>query len=96
VDEHYGIMKKESKDRRATNREKSSNLLKKYDVNFNSCNGGSHLVITDKTRSIDFWPGTGKWVVRKGISGRGFFRLLKIMGVSLHPEDISRKAGDNK
>jgi hypothetical protein len=65
----------ESKVRRAGNREKSAAVLAGAGVAFVSNNGGAHLVVEDR---VDFWPGTGLWIVRKTLHReRGVFKLVK-------------------
>lgn len=71
-----------SRKKKENNRCKSAGLLDKHEVVYASNNGGAHLVIKHTRETIDFWPGTGKWKVRKGISSRGVFKLLRHMGVS--------------
>lgn len=73
-------MKEASQEKRAHNREQSTEILRKCRVPFESHNGGAHLVIM-VGEFTDFWPGTGKWIVRGGPSGRGVFELLKQLGV---------------
>lgn len=70
----------ESKERRARNRESSAEILKSIGVEFESKNGGAHLVIRLPDRMIDFWPGTGTFIDRKtNYHGRGVFNLTKRM-----------------
>ena len=58
-------------DKRTSNRESSAEILKENGIDFVSHNGGAHLVVNG---SIDFWPGTGKFMVRtNGGKGRGVF-----------------------
>ena len=51
-------------------------------ISFVSKNNGAHLVICHFDLMIDFWPATGRWIVRKSPKeGRGVFKLLKYLGV---------------
>lgn len=68
--------------KRARNREYSTQLLRERGIHFTEHNQGAHLVVQD---AWDFWPGTGRWTERKGRKGmpkregRGVMRLLKIL-----------------
>lgn len=68
-------------DKRAQNREYSTEHLRKQGVEFTSHNNGAHLVVISGRQAIDFWPGTGKFITRStGRKGRGVFNLLKEIG----------------
>lgn len=71
------LMKEESQRRRKRNREGSADLLKQNGVQFESKNGGAHLIVEGTKSTIDFWPGTGKFITRDGKRGRGVKNLLK-------------------
>jgi hypothetical protein len=80
--EDYAAMRKQSQERRANNRDSSAQILTSKGVIFTSNNGGAHLIIRYGSGHIDFWPGTGKWIVRgSDVKGRGVFELLKHWGV---------------
>lgn len=69
----------ESQKKRKRNRENSTEILKSRGVEFSSHNKGAHLIVTSRYGLVDFWPGTGKFIVRKsGEKGRGVFNLLKM------------------
>lgn len=71
-------MQQESVDRRANNRQKSAEILTRNNINFEPKNHGAHLVVTHKDVTVDFWPGTGKFVFRgRPTYGRGVFNLLR-------------------
>lgn len=60
--------------KRARNRETSRRLLSDAGVSFTIHNDGAHLIVE---RRWDFWPGTGKWIDRRGGKyRRGVFLLL--------------------
>lgn len=71
-------LKEESARRRANSRRDSAAMLRGKGVEFVSLNKGAHLVIEDR---VDFWPGTGLWIVRadqnRGHRGRGVKALCK-------------------
>ena len=50
--------------RRANNRASSAERLAAAGVSFESKNDGAHLIVTAGVKRIDFWPGTGLWIVR--------------------------------
>ena len=72
-----------SKQRRATNRERSCAMLRYLGVQFEAKNDGAHLIVRHEGQTVDFWPGTGKFIPRKPGSrhGRGVFNLLKYLGI---------------
>jgi len=77
VSEMWRDHKEESQNRRASNREQSAQVLLKEGIEFDSNNGGAHLIVTDDNGTIDFWPGTGRWKTRGGITGFGVYKLIK-------------------
>lgn len=79
--EIFNGLKGESQKRRADNRENSAKILADNGVSFESKNMGAHLIVTGESITVDFWPGTGKWIVRGGKTGRGVFNLLKLKGM---------------
>jgi hypothetical protein len=50
--------------KRADNRASSAELLKAAGIDFEEKNGGAHLIVKAVGRVVDFWPGTGRWIVR--------------------------------
>lgn len=63
-----------SQEKRAENRRLSPLLLTEKGFSFVSRNNGAHLIVEDK---VDFWPGTGQWIVRQdGFAGRGVKNLI--------------------
>lgn len=80
--EIFPCLKKESQERRASNRERSAELLREAGLPFESKNDGAHLIVTGHSVTADFWPGTGKFTVRgTGKYGRGVFNLMKAPGI---------------
>lgn len=80
--DHFDDLRKYNQHKRASNREKSQQLLVKHGVTFTIHNSGAHLIVHSPEGLIDFWPGTGKWIIRGKADGRGVFNLLKRIGVS--------------
>lgn len=81
--EYFDALKQISKERRANNRESSAKVLTEHGVKFDSRNDGAHLIVSHNGKSVNFWPGTGKWISRHSslVFGRGVFSLLKFLGV---------------
>jgi hypothetical protein len=59
--DEFRMNKAVSQQRRADNRENSTYLLGDAGIEFVSKNEGAHLIVEQR---IDFWPGTGLWIVR--------------------------------
>ena len=75
--EDFKAWKEQSKKKRASNRERSLELLGEKGISYKEKNGGAHLVVSGAKGVVDFWPGTGKWIARYGKQGRGVFNLIK-------------------
>ena len=84
VSEMWRVHTQESQDRRAFNRQSSAQILEHHRVQFERHNGGAHLIVRHAGMVVDFWPGTGKWIVRGsgGAEGRGVFPLMKRLGIN--------------
>lgn len=75
--EMYDAMKEASKEKRANNRDRSTEILVVAGVPFVSKNNGAHLIVAER---FDFWPGTGLWKERGGRkTGRGIRGLLQLV-----------------
>jgi len=74
--EIFNSLKKHKNKKKAENNEYSTNLLIKENIDFESKNGGNHLVVKGINSIIDFWPSTGKFIVRGGKSSRGVRKLI--------------------
>lgn len=75
----YRLWNKRKKEKKESNRAQSTKLLEDLNIEFDSYNYGVHLVVYgDEGDVVDFWPSTGKWIVRKmNKKGRGVFNMLK-------------------
>lgn len=62
--DQYEVLRDLSKTRRAKNRIHGAQMLRANKIDFESLNNGAHLRITQNHVIIDYWPGTGRWVVQ--------------------------------
>jgi hypothetical protein len=78
LSETYKAMREHSKQKRARNGEQSLELLRKENIPHEVCNlQNLHILVCGR---IDFWPTTGRWIVRcgkEGWLGRGVMSLIK-------------------
>ena len=81
--EFYEDLKEESRERRADNRRAGAALLKEHCVPFLTKNQGCHLIVDGgHLGTVDYWPGTGRWIARTGKkSGRGIHNLLRFLQI---------------
>lgn len=72
-------LQERSKQKRASNREKSARLLSEAGIQFQTKNDGAHLIVTGVGgHTFDFWPGTGLWRMRGSAKDhRGVFSLIR-------------------
>lgn len=76
-------MKEQSQQKRANNREASAAILTRSGIQFDAKNDGAHLIVEAGKQRIDFWPGTGLWIVRGSpIQHRGVRKLVAYVGAS--------------
>lgn len=79
------------REKRASNTVHSTALLTGAGVIFDRHNGGAHLVVMAGPHTVDFWPSTGLWIVRKqGTKRRGVRKLIAFVEQSrsaTHPKD---------
>lgn len=76
--ELYDEYAEERKAKKKKNICQSTATLEREGIKFESKNNGVHLIVTGTGGLIDFWPSTGKFIVREGYTGRGVFNLLKL------------------
>lgn len=73
--EIFNAMKEASKEKRANNRDRSTEILVVAGIPFVSKNNGAHLIVAER---YDFWPGTGLWMERgKAKKHRGIRSLIE-------------------
>lgn len=71
----FRALREANKEKRRTNRERSTALLRQRGIEFKTRNDGAHLIVADNR--ADFWPGTGRWIMRDGSrKGFGVWRLI--------------------
>jgi len=67
-------IKKDSKAKKQSNYDRAIERLNKLEIPY-TCPNSNHVVVDEK---IDYWPSTGKFIVRKSNKkGRGIKALLK-------------------
>lgn len=78
MSETFKAMKEHSKEKRASNRDRSTEMLVLAGIPFVSKINGAHLIVAEK---YDFWPGTGLWMERgKTKRNRGIHSLMVRLG----------------
>ena len=65
--------------KRKRNRAFSPQMLTDEGISYEEKNGGAHLIVNHDGRTVDFWPGTGKWISRSGGDGRGVKNLIALL-----------------
>tara|TARA_R110000868_G_scaffold104700_1_gene288608 strand:- start:2002 stop:2259 length:258 start_codon:yes stop_codon:yes gene_type:complete len=74
IEELFSALREESRIKKLSNLEQSTNILKEKNINFVSKNNGIHLIVGN----FDFYPSTGKFINRiTKKDGRGIFNLIK-------------------
>ena len=77
LSETWRAHKAASQQKRASNREQSTALLEAAGIVFEVKNNGAHLIVEGPDSYVDFWPGTGRWIVRSNKkAGFGVRNLL--------------------
>lgn len=72
-------MKTEKNEKR---RKANIEFLESLGTPFEAYNNGKHLVIQNKNKAVDFWPGTEKWHCREsGKYSAGLERMLEYLGL---------------
>lgn len=92
IGDTYQIMKEESQKRRAEYRRYAPEVLRgEAGLVVVSKNAGAHLIVKKPYSGcwVDFWPGTGLWIVRlrgniksKQRRGRGIRKLLTYLEIT--------------
>lgn len=78
-----GHQQEERRERRASH----ASTLRALGVNMQEKNQGAHLIIRRNGLTVDFWPGTERWMVRgeSGRTRRGFGALLDRLNLVVDP-----------
>ncbi|ENI4487205.1 hypothetical protein ABXZ88_003077 [Vibrio fluvialis] len=73
------LRKEQTKAKKRKNQSSSAAMLNSNGIEYKSNNGGNHLVVTGAGLVIDFWPSTGKFIIRGDKRHfRGVRLLIKI------------------
>lgn len=75
----YRAWKEIKKEKKESNLDNSMRLLDENGVTYTSHNNGYHVIIYTAAKTVDFWPTTGKFIIRGGSQGRGVNDLLKFL-----------------
>jgi hypothetical protein len=62
--DYWRDVKAARQEKRADNRKSSAEMLAEAGIKSETKNGGAHLIVSAIGKTIDFWPGTGLWMVR--------------------------------
>ena len=76
-------LKRLSREKRGKNRLNGESELFVRQIPFLKKNAGAHLIVfpDDKSKRVDYWPGTGLWRSLEGCKdGRGIRSLLRNLG----------------
>lgn len=79
----YACGRQARKEKRAFNRKRGPEILAEHGIPYQVKNDGVHLIVKYSTKTVDYWPGTGKFIFRDGGEGKGVFALLKALGVTV-------------
>lgn len=84
--EMWRLYKQRSQEKRERNRNSSPAILKAEGISFEEKNNGVHLVVKHNGHTVDFWPGTGKWIKRgtNNVKGRGVRKLIEHLTEAKH------------
>lgn len=70
---------KEKKVKRASNTVESTRMLLEAGIEYESKNGGAHLIVNTPSGLVDFWPSSGLYIIRSsGQKRRGVRNLFKL------------------
>jgi hypothetical protein len=76
----FNALKKIRQEKRASNRDDSAGMLTEAGIKYESKNLGAHLIVEAGGKKVDFWPGTGLWMVRgQPAKRRGVRELMKFV-----------------
>lgn len=78
IGETWSGYKEQRKAKRDKNRESAHEILGNRGIDYDAKNGGAHFIVYGESETIDFWPGTGKFIARTSkVSGRGIFNMIR-------------------
>ena len=77
IGEAFAALKADRKIKKAKNVESSLKILSDLAIFFELKNDGTHVIVKHSGKICDFWPSTGRWIIRSGKNGRGVFQMIK-------------------
>jgi hypothetical protein len=87
--ETFAALREVSREARARNRHFGGAALRLARIDFISRNMGVHLVVSHAGAVVDYWPGTGLWIVRgSNLKCRGVKRLIEHLRKLEHHERL--------
>lgn len=76
ISDYWRAVRAASQVKRGDNRAIAPDKLTQSGIRFTSKNDGAHLIVYAGNVAVDFWPGTGLWIVRGGNNRRRGIRKL--------------------
>jgi hypothetical protein len=87
--------KRESREKKLRNQSSSAAMLSKNNISYESKNDGNHLVVHGENMTVDFWPSTGKFIIRGDTRHfRGVKFLIKIARGDYTDEQMKALQGE--
>lgn len=79
----FNALKKMRQEKRASNRDDSAVMLTEAGIKYEAKNLGAHLIVEAGAKKVDFWPGTGLWMVRgQAAKHRGVRKLMEFVALN--------------
>jgi phage host-nuclease inhibitor protein Gam len=76
----FRALRKQGQYDRSINRQNGAMRLIDNGIEFHVKNNGAHLIVNHNNKIVDFWPGTGKWIVRNSsIKRKGIINLINFL-----------------
>jgi hypothetical protein len=75
-----------SQEKRADNRKNSRAILDNKNCDYQLMNDGAHLIVKTNSGLVDFWPGTGRWIIRN--TGRRGFGVQNLINLGLVTKSV--------
>ncbi|MDW6094020.1 hypothetical protein SBX64_15890 [Vibrio rhizosphaerae] len=89
------LRKEDSKVKKRENQKSSATMLDSNGIKYESKNGGNHLIVHGLSIVADFWPSTGKFIIRGDKRHfRGVRLLIKIARGHYTEEQLKSLQGE--